>query len=164
MALKVFGEEQFILKDEQEFSKFLEELFSPTKKTGYESLDFQLLENPDSETDNILGLGVDYDSGYGAAIWYCSGNIAKKVQEISGEEVANSVWVSWTATPPEVDPEIVRDPWSPTFFNRVSALPLEQVRKILESYFREGTGHRPTGVEWVKGHFTGELYEENDET
>ncbi|GHH19952.1 Imm1 family immunity protein [Streptomyces rubradiris] len=111
-------------------------------------------------TVKVLGIGLDYTSGYGALLWYCDGEFRKEVAALSGAEVTEHVWVSRNPSPPAADPQVVRDPWNPSYFNRISVLPLDDVRPVVEEYFRESTGLRPTGVQWVKGHFTGELYEE----
>ncbi|GLW03949.1 Imm1 family immunity protein [Streptomyces lavendulae] len=121
---------------------------------------FQIVTSESAETDNVLGVGVDHESGFGGLVWYCMDDVAERVAESQGEEVADYVWVSRNLSPPAVDPEVVYDRGGPTCFNRISAIPVEDVRSSVLEYYREGTGFRPTCVEWIKGNFTGELYEE----
>ncbi|MFE7411119.1 Imm1 family immunity protein [Streptomyces laurentii] len=160
VILKVFGDPSVYLGSGGELERYLDDIFAKENRSGYVNLHFQLLWGEDIMIDNALAVGVDYDSGYGATLWWCDMGIAEEVSSSIGPDVADFVWVSWNPNPPEVDPEIVADSGCPTFFNRVSAIPLGQVRSVVEEYFRVGTGFRPDGTEWAKGHFTGELYEE----
>ncbi|MGW8697260.1 Imm1 family immunity protein [Streptomyces eurythermus] len=164
MAVKVFDREPFYLTTASETQEYLDRIFTEEKQEGYLSVDFQIIRNDEAVMDNILGVGLDYTSGYGALLWYCDGEFSEEVAAVSGAEVAEHVWVSRNPSPPEADPRVVCDPWSPSYFNRVSVIALDGVRPVVEEYFRESTGLRPAGVEWVKGHFTGELYEENEWT
>lgn len=42
-------------------------------------------------------------------------------------------------------------------------MPLSRIRPVVDEYFREGTGFKPTQVQWTKGRYTGELYVEEDD-
>ncbi|MHB9859481.1 Imm1 family immunity protein [Streptomyces sp. YIM S03343] len=163
MALKVFGSDPLFLATTSELQNYLDPIFAENKRTGYMTADFAVVKDNDADIDSVLGIGLDYDSGYGALLWYCDNRFRDQVAAVSGTEIAEYVWVSWNPSPPEVDPQVLSDPWCPSFFNRVSAIPLSDVRPVIEEYFRQSTGFRPTGVEWIKGHSTGELYEESNE-
>ncbi|MEV3860616.1 Imm1 family immunity protein [Streptomyces sp. NPDC050095] len=170
MALKVLGCDPVYLETEGEVRGYLDALFdAAVAAKSYADVHFQFVEDASvdrgthgvmSWPDNVLVVGLDYPSGYGGLIWWCEGRFADRVREELGTDVADSAWVSLNPTPPESDPKVLSDPSTPYFFDRVSVLSLHIVRAAVEEYFREGTGFRPKGVEWVKGHFTGELYED----
>ncbi|MEU0443837.1 Imm1 family immunity protein [Streptomyces sp. NPDC006186] len=163
VALKVFGRPPLYLATTSDVQKYLDEIFHEEKKTGYMTAECQVIHGSDPEIpENVLQVGIDYESGYGAVLWYCDGEMRERVAVDSSPDVAEHVWVSWNPSPPEVDPQVLSDPWCPSYFNRISAIPLDVFRSVIEEYFRSGTGFRPEGVQWVKGQFTGELYEEVD--
>ncbi|MGW3864950.1 Imm1 family immunity protein [Streptomyces sp. NPDC005047] len=125
------------------------------------NVDLQIVKNLHrDEIDNVMSVGIDYDSGYGAIIWYCAGEVAEQVTSASGPEMAEHAWVSWNPLPPEKDPAVLSDPGCPSYFAHASAIPLDDVRSAVEEYYQAGTGFRPSSVNWVKGNLNGELYEE----
>ncbi|MFB7496357.1 Imm1 family immunity protein [Streptomyces sp. NPDC056161] len=162
MTIKVFGQEPLHLTNDRELQDFLDEIFAEENKEGYLNVDIQAVKDETEDIDNVLSIGLDYDSGYGALIWHCTDGVAEQIKTFASADVAEYVWVSWNPAPPAVDPQIVSDPWCPSFFNRVSAIPLSDVRSAVEAYYRESTGYRPSTLQWVKGNFTGELLEEVD--
>ncbi|MFF4755668.1 Imm1 family immunity protein [Streptomyces sp. NPDC002514] len=161
--LKVLGHEPLYLRTDRELKDYLDEIFAEDRAGSYFNAHVQVVTGETEDVDNLLAIGLDYDSGYGALSWHCTGKIEERVNSVAGADMANYVWVSWNPVPPEVDPEIVSDPWSPSYFNRVSAIPLSDVRSAVEEYYREGSGFRPSAVQWVKGNFTGELLDEGTE-
>ncbi|MGW2349701.1 Imm1 family immunity protein [Actinacidiphila glaucinigra] len=160
VTLKVLGSDPVYLGTPQELRAYLAEIFDEDKKAGYANRDFQVVVDGSEDTDNVLSVGVDYDSGCGAILWYCTDRVAEQVTAATRTDMAEYAWVSWSANPPQVDPQIVSDPGCPSFFDHVSAIPLREVRSAVEEYYREGSGFRPTVVQWVKGNFNGELLEE----
>ncbi|MFI8349021.1 Imm1 family immunity protein [Streptomyces sp. NPDC085596] len=172
MALKVLGDEPIYLETEREMRQYLDSIFS--KGSHSESLanvDFQIVQNTSADRvarniisapDNVLSIGIDHCTGYGGILWYCDGEMIDRVAESSGTDVARNAWVSLNENPPKTDPRVLSDPSCPSFFDRVSALPLLVVRLTVEDYFREGSGFRPRLIQWTKGHFTGELYTQTE--
>ncbi|MFF9395609.1 Imm1 family immunity protein [Streptomyces griseoluteus] len=170
VALKVLGDEPTYLETETDMRQYLDSLFS--KGSRYESfanVDFQVVQDASADRiahivtsvpDNVLSIGIDHSAGYGGILWYCDGEMVNRVAGSHGNDVARNAWVSLNENPPETDPRVLSDPSCPTFFDRISALPLPVVRSTVEDYFREGTGFRPRLIRWTKGHFTGELYAE----
>ncbi|MFC7219303.1 Imm1 family immunity protein [Streptomyces polyrhachis] len=108
--------------------------------------------------ESVLSVGVNSESGYGALIWWCEDASVERVAAAAGVEVAEHVWVSVNPSPPDRDPKVTSDPWCPSYFDRISALPLTEIRAAVEEYFRTGDGLRPSGIEWAKGNFNGEFY------
>ncbi|MFI0242276.1 Imm1 family immunity protein [Streptomyces sp. NPDC016845] len=168
MALKVLQEKPLYLMAADTLRDYLDTVFSADGPlVSYVNTSFQLVPDvvddgisgtASSVPDNVLSVGLDHKSGYGGILWYCDLGLVDKVIEKNGADVANSVWVSLNPKPPVTDPKVLSDPWTPYFFDRVSVLPVSVIRATIEDYFREGTGFRPTRVQWAKGHFTGELF------
>lgn len=168
MTLKVFNEDPLYLETPNELNEYLDKIFTEDRNVDTERVaSFQALDVATGKTetpDNVLTIGIDYPSGYGAILWYCVGAISERVAESLGKDIADNVWVSCNPDPPETDPQVVCDPWCPSYFNRISALPLSEVRSVVEEYFREGTGFRPTQIYWAKGYYTGELQVDDGES
>ncbi|MEU8701652.1 Imm1 family immunity protein [Streptomyces sp. NPDC048680] len=165
MTLKVLDETPLYLETRSEVREYLDVLFAegPQRKS-FADLTFQVVHGrEDPADDNVLSVGINFSSGYGGLLWYCDGMLARQVSAEVGHDVAYHAWVSLNPTPPHSDPKVLSDPSCPTFFDRISVLPLPSIRSVVEEYFRKGTGFRPTQVQWVKGHYTGELYVEDDE-
>ncbi|MER7172653.1 Imm1 family immunity protein [Streptomyces mesophilus] len=167
MTLKVLGRDPLYLGTEREMCQYLDKVFSPHPNSApFVDVALQVVDgvrvpyNAMSVPDNVLSISVDHSVGYGGVLWYCDGQLAQRISESAGVDVASHPWVSLNPSPPESDPRVLADPDCPTYFNRISALPLPVIRATVEEYFHAGTGFRPTRIQWVKGHFTGELYEE----
>ena len=88
-----------------------------------------------------LLVAVNKETGYGALMWYQSGD--------------RQVWVSDNPQPPNVDPRVVSDPGYPLFHDPASTLPLKQFRDALEEFCYSGTGERPKGLRWVRSDICG---------
>ncbi|MGW3098300.1 Imm1 family immunity protein [Streptomyces sp. NPDC001102] len=101
--------------------------------------------------DNHLQVAVNSSTGYGALIWFVTGEYAERLNN----EISNSIWISDNPTPPEFDPRVVADPGFPTFHDRRSAIPVSLVRRALEEFCRAGTGGRPECLGWVRGEMDG---------
>ncbi|MDX3854368.1 Imm1 family immunity protein [Streptomyces sp. AK02-01A] len=166
MALKVLGQKPIYLKNESEVCAYLDAFFAVRDRLDAVA-DFQIVadvafdESQNVAPDNVLSIGIDDASGYGGLIWYCDGSLARQISAEFGHDLAYSAWVSLSSSPPDFDPEVVSEPGCPTFFDRTSVLPLPRIRSVVEEYFREGTGFRPTQVQWMKGHYTGEIWTED---
>ncbi|WP_079163269.1 Imm1 family immunity protein [Streptomyces canus] len=170
MTLKVLGETPLYLETQSDVSEYLDAVFAEGHLLkSSKDLAFQVIWDVAADKiyaptpDNVLSIGIDFSSGYGGLLWYCDGIISHRVSAEVGHDVANHAWVSLNPAPPDSDPKVLSDPGCPTFFDRVSVMPLSGIRPVVEEYFREGTGFRPTQVQWTKGHYTGELYVEDDE-
>ncbi|MEV7683060.1 Imm1 family immunity protein [Streptomyces sp. NPDC088341] len=168
MALKVISSNPLYLRTERELQEYLDALFTEGREANSSAnVDLQVVQDFEVDSDignfdNVLSVGIDYDSGYGGLIWHCIDGIADRVSAVTGTDMTSHIWVSLNPTPPEVDPKVLVDPGCPSFFNRISVLPLADVRSAVEEYFHEGNGFRPKQVEWTKGNFNGEIYiEEN---
>ncbi|MGA5729594.1 Imm1 family immunity protein [Streptomyces seoulensis] len=174
MALKVLGDEPRYLETESEMHRYLDSIFfEGSNSESFANVDFQIVQDTMVDRvadhalpvpDNVLSIGIDHSTGYGGLLWYCDGGLVDRVAESAGAEVATNAWVSLNENPPETDPRVLSDPSCPSFFDRVSALPLLAVRSVVEEYFQEGNGFRPKSIHWAKGHFTGELYTEPEGT
>lgn len=105
----------------------------------------------------MLSVGIYFAAGYGGLICYCDGDLSRQVSAEFGQDIASYPWVSLNPDPPQHDPRIMSDPSCPTFFDRVSAVPLPVIRAVVDEYYHAGTGFRPAKVQWAKGHYTGEL-------
>ncbi|MEV0041280.1 Imm1 family immunity protein [Streptomyces sp. NPDC050804] len=171
MTLKVLGETPLYLETSSEVREYLDTVFAEGYRLGKSHIDltFQVIWDVEADKiarsapDNVLSIGIDFSSEYGGLLWYCDGMLSHRVSAEVGHDVANHAWVSLNPTPPHSDPKVLSDPWCPTFFDRISVVPLSSIRPVVEEYFREGTGFRPAQVQWTKGHYTGELYVEEDE-
>ena len=93
------------------------------------------------EADKFLRVAVNRMAGYGGMLWF------------AGDDI--QAWVSDNPNPPEFDPRVVADPWSPFFHDPSSTLPIDEFRAALEEYCYSGTGGRPTSVQWVRGDLIG---------
>lgn len=175
MALKILGENPLYLETWGELSRYLDWLFAKGggPREFYDNAAFRIIQDVAADKaahearrippgDNVLAIGVDYISGYAGALWFCEGPVERRMSATVGPGVAELVWVSSNSNPPESDPEVVSDPWRPAYFDRVSVLPFSGIRSAVEEYFREDTGFRPTAIHWVKGKYSGELYEEDE--
>lgn len=170
MTLKVLGETPAYLETQSDVKEYLDAVFSEGRriKSSVDSA-FQVIWDVASDKMhasppyNVLSVGINFSSEYAGILWYCEGSISERVSAEAGHDVANHAWVSLNPSPPEWDPKVLSDPGSPAFFDRASVLPLSDIRPVVEEYCREGTGFRPTQVQWVKGHYTGEVYTEEDE-
>ncbi|WP_285489351.1 Imm1 family immunity protein [Amycolatopsis taiwanensis] len=100
--------------------------------------------------DNYLRVAVNPETGYGALIWYVTGD-----RNNVPEDLANYCWVSDNPNPPGFDPRVVADPGQPRFHDIYSVLPVAEVRAALEEFCRTGTGDRPETVRWVHGDMDG---------
>ncbi|MGQ4489994.1 Imm1 family immunity protein [Streptomyces sp. SAS_281] len=169
MTLKVLGEVPLYLETRSEVRDYLDAVLAEgDRKKASAELAFQIVWDVEADRrtgsaqDNILSIGIDFQSGFAGILWYCDGGIARRVSAEMGHEVACNAWVSMNPTPPHLDPGVVSDLGSPTFFDRLSVLPLSSIYPVVEEYALEGTGFRPTQVQWLKGHYTGELFVEED--
>ncbi|MFE1483776.1 Imm1 family immunity protein [Streptomyces griseus] len=170
MTLKTLGDNPLYLKTRSEVRDYLDGIFADgIRLKSYTDLAFQVIrdvavgETDGSAPDNVLSVGIDFSSGYSGFIWYCDGGLAHRVSAEFGHDIAYHPWVSMNPNPPQSDPKVLSDPSCPTFFDRVSVMPLSSIRPVVEEYFNEGTGFRPAQIQWVKGHYTGELYVEDSE-
>jgi hypothetical protein len=170
MTLKVLGDIPLFLESHSDVREYLDAVFAEGGRLRSSvDLAFQVIRDVASDKvhastpDNVLSIGINFSSEYAGILWYCEQPVSHRVSAEVGHDVANHAWVSLNPTPPDSDPKVLSDPGCPTFFDRVSALPLSSIRPVVEEYFRAGTGFRPTQVQWTKGRYTGELYLEEDE-
>ncbi|MEU1798272.1 Imm1 family immunity protein [Streptomyces californicus] len=170
MTLKALGSVPLYLESQSEVRDHLDEVLAEGRRLRpHADLAFQVVWDAAADRayapppDNMLSIGVNFSTGYGGIIWYCDGNLSRRVSAELGHDVAYYPWVSLNPNPPQVDPRVMSDLSCPTFFDRVSAVPLSLIRATVEEYFSAGTGFRPAKVKWAKGHYTGELYAEADE-
>ncbi len=103
--------------------------------------------------DNTLKVSINPETGYGGLSWQVGINYPKQ------GGIYSCTWVSDNPEPPAIDPRILSDAHHPVFMEPASALPLPEVRKVLEEFYLTGTGDRPKSINWVKGHMNGERVE-----
>ncbi|MEV0026665.1 Imm1 family immunity protein [Streptomyces atroolivaceus] len=170
MTLKVLGETPLYLETQSEIREYLDAVFSEGDRLkSSTNMTFQVIGDVAahrmaiSTPNNVLSIGINFRSGYGGLLWYCGGILAHSISAEVGHDVAYNAWVSLNSDPPQTDPKVLSDPSCPTFFDRISVVPLSSIRPVVEEYFREGTGFRPAQMQWVKRHYTGELYVEESE-
>jgi hypothetical protein len=162
MILSIHTDAPVVLADEHEVAEAIDRtLTTRSSSLGCDTVSFlfRRADNPE-RTEASLTVTVNHDNGYGGLVWYADGNTAKRLAETKGEEFSDSIWVSTNPSPPEFEPEILSDPWAPAYIHRTSALPLAALRSALEEFCAEGTGDRPTCIEWVEGNFDGTLLED----
>jgi hypothetical protein len=164
MTLKVLGSVPLYLESQSEVDGYLDEVFAgESRSSSHADLAFQIVKDVAGDRvyapapDNMLSVGINFAAGYGGLIWYCDGSLSRQVSAEFGHDVAYHPWVSLNPDPPHRDPRVLSDPSCPTFFDRISAVPLPVIRAVVEEYFHAGTGFRPAKVQWAKGHYTGEL-------
>ncbi|MFE6869433.1 Imm1 family immunity protein [Kitasatospora sp. NPDC057692] len=117
---------------------------------------FSIDDQPPAEDNygsNSLKISVNQSTGYGGVIWQAGAIHSKR-----GGVYAHT-WVSDNPEPPTRDPKILSDPHHPVFMEPASALPISEVRKVLEEFYQAGTGDRPTCINWVRGRMNGEREE-----
>ncbi|MFD0276835.1 Imm1 family immunity protein [Kitasatospora sp. NPDC127111] len=106
-----------------------------------------------SYASNSLKVSINRSTGYGGVIWQVSTSYPKQ-----GGIYAHT-WVSDNPEPPTTDPKVLSDVHHPVFMEAASALPVAEIRKVLEEFYRAGIGDRPTCINWVRGHMNGEREE-----
>ncbi|MFF7459781.1 Imm1 family immunity protein [Kitasatospora sp. NPDC008115] len=106
-----------------------------------------------SFASNSLKVSLNQSTGYGGIIWQVSSGCSRQ------GGIYAYTWVSDNPEPPAEDPRVLSDPHHPVFMEPASALPLSEVRKVLEEFYQAGTGDRPTCINWVRGHMNGEREE-----
>ncbi|MFI8100480.1 Imm1 family immunity protein [Streptomyces sp. NPDC086023] len=106
-----------------------------------------------------LTVTVNHDRRCGGLVWYADGDTAERLAESGGKDFADSIWVSVNLDPLAFDPELMSDPWTPTYMHRTSALPIPVLRAAIEEFCRNGTGDRPTCIQWIEGNFDGTILE-----
>lgn len=102
-----------------------------------------------SMPSNFLRVSINRNTGYGGLIWFVTKNFPAEGR------VFDSVWVSDNPNPPAFDPRVVSDPGEPLFHDRRSVLPMPRIRTAIDEFCRAGTGVRPEGVDWARGHANG---------
>ncbi|MEU2798257.1 Imm1 family immunity protein [Streptomyces sp. NPDC007117] len=159
------------LKSKIEVDSYLDEVFTAgARSSPHADLAFQIVKDVAGDRayapapDNMLSVGIDFAAGYGGLIWYCDGDLSRQVSAEFGHDIAYYPWVSLNPDPPQHDPRVMSDPSCPTFFDRVSTVPLPAIRTVVGYYFHAGTGFRPAKVQWATGHYTGELDTEATES
>lgn len=164
MTLKVLGGVPLYLESQSEVDGYLDTILArKSRSSSHADLAFQVVKDVAGDRfyapapDNMLSVGINFAAGYGGLIWYCDGSLSRRVSAEFGHDVAYHPWVSLNPDPPHRDPRVMSDPSCPTFFDRISAVPLPVIRAVVEEYFHAGTGFRPAKAQWAKGHYTGEL-------
>ncbi|MEV6846727.1 Imm1 family immunity protein [Actinoplanes sp. NPDC051411] len=106
-----------------------------------------------SFSDDLLWVGINNQTGYGALIWLALASSPKK------GGIYNYTWVSDNPNPPTTDPQVIADPSVVYFHDPRNALPLADIRTALEEYCRTGTGDRPESISWVRGGTDGRRFD-----
>jgi hypothetical protein len=102
--------------------------------------------------DSYLRVAVNARTGHGALTWM----LVEGSTVVADPCVANHVWLSDNPVPPAADPYVIADPGLPRYHHPRSTLPVERVRAAVEEFCRDGTGHRPTCVDWTLGEMSGQ--------
>ncbi|MER6853987.1 Imm1 family immunity protein [Streptomyces flaveolus] len=102
-------------------------------------------ETDDRWPSNYLYVSINTRNGYGALKWWTS-NVPEGAPE---DDVSRFVWTSGNPNPPSVDPELIADPGTPSYYPCEAAIPVGQVREALEEFCRTRTGARPECVSWL---------------
>jgi hypothetical protein len=136
-----------------EVAAVLDEIFSSNNSDYVDIAKCALIESSENPiSDSRLWAGLNPDTGYGGLIWFATDDRARNLDD----EVAQEMWVSDNPNPPQFDPDVMSDPGYPLFFDPRSTLPIDQVRNVIEEFFRAGTGDRPEGTAWVEGDMAGQ--------
>ncbi|MFF4378323.1 Imm1 family immunity protein [Kitasatospora sp. NPDC001547] len=147
----LIGDEQFYGESEGDAEQLITRVLEGLEfgDSAWLSIDDQRREEG-SYASNALKISMNPSTGYGGVIWQAGTNYPKQ------GGIYSYTWISDNPNPPEVDPRILSDPHHPVFMEPASALPLSELRKVLEEFYRTGTGDRPTCIKWVRGHMNGE--------
>ncbi|MFB7501557.1 Imm1 family immunity protein [Streptomyces sp. NPDC056161] len=102
-------------------------------------------ESDERWASNYLYVSVNTKNGYGALKWWTN-----KVPDGAPEgDISRFIWTSGNPNPPSFDPELISDPGTPSYYPPEAAIPVTQVRKVLEEFCRTRTGARPESVSWL---------------
>ncbi|WP_224283416.1 Imm1 family immunity protein [Streptomyces sp. LS1784] len=97
-----------------------------------------------------LSVAANEATGFGVIAWWTN-NLPPRVGGIY-----DHLWISDNPTPTEIDSQLVSDPHYPRFHDPASAIPLTQVRAVIEEFCRSATGERPESIAWVTGQLNGQ--------
>lgn len=155
LAIRHLGESRY-LSQAAEVAKSIEDVFSLSESAEGDSRAtwFFSRREGDQAFVSCLEVSLNLRTGYGGAVWFAGGREAKRIEEETGSDIGYYFWVSDNEAHPEVDPQIVSDPHSPSYFDYRGAFPVESVRSIVEEYCL-ASGDRPSVIHWVAGNQNG---------
>ncbi|MFJ7159222.1 Imm1 family immunity protein [Streptomyces sp. NPDC101118] len=102
-------------------------------------------ETDERWASNCLYVSVNTGTGYGALRWY----LLEPVEGSGEDHISRFIWTSGSATPPSVDPRLIMDSGTPTYYPPEAAIPIAKVREALEEFCRARTGDRPECIDWL---------------
>ncbi|MFJ3794247.1 Imm1 family immunity protein [Kitasatospora sp. NPDC090091] len=117
---------------------------------------FSLIEPQAEHPCAYLSVAANETTGFGAITWWTD-NLPPRVGGIY-----DYVWISDNPTPSEIDAQLVSDPHYPLYHDPASAIPLAQVRGVIEEFCSSGTGERPESISWVTGEINGQRHDRPD--
>lgn len=101
------------------------------------------------DTSNHLVVSLNGETGFGALTWHVTESWPR------ADGIYGEAWVTDNPFPAEVDPRVLSDRDTGTFFHRTSAIPEDGVRAALSEFCSTGTGDRPECVSWVPSRIDG---------
>jgi hypothetical protein len=150
------------LKGPEDVSRSLDEVFNvaPDAKIHVKA-EWVFLENEgDQMPVSMLEVSANMQNGLGGVTWFAGWDGARRFKENPGDqqdELGDHFWLSDSENPPNFDPEVMSDPYSPLYFNPRCVLPIADIREVVEEYCRV-QGNRPTAIKWVAGTQGGSPY------
>ncbi|MFI8105365.1 Imm1 family immunity protein [Streptomyces sp. NPDC086023] len=102
-------------------------------------------ETDERWANNCLYVTVNTRNGYGALKWWTT-NVP---DDADSDHLSRFIWTSGNPSPPDFDPKLISDPGTPTYYPPQAAIPVAQVREVLEEFCRTRTGERPESVRWL---------------
>jgi len=157
MPLEVrIEQDKYVAESQAQMLALIDRVMEELGNEGYEIVDGQRYYTANqvatlSMEDDCLVVSLKKPSGYGALIWWSWMHSART------GGIYDKVWVSDNPNPPTTDPELVSDPFVPSFHDPRNAIPIDDVRKALQEYCR--VGDRPASISWAEGSTKGSRQE-----
>lgn len=146
----------------EDVSRSLDEVFgtAPGAETHVKA-EWVFLEDEGDQTPiSMLEVSANMQNGLGGVVWFAGWNDAGRFKKDPGDQqddLGDYFWLSDTDNPPDSDPEVMSDHYSPLYFDPRCVLSIAEIRKVVEEYCRI-QGNRPAGINWVAGTQGGSRY------
>ncbi|MDH6554957.1 hypothetical protein M2160_009330 [Streptomyces sp. SAI-117] len=155
-------DESRFLDGPRDVARSLDEVFKKNPDSSvHVKAEWVFLESAtDQNPASILEVSANLEHGLGGVVWFAGWNDARRFKqnpEDQQDDLGDHFWLSDSENPPNFDPEVMSDHYSPLYFDPQCVLPIAEIRKVVEEYCRI-EGNRPTGIKWVPGTQGGSRY------